>query len=92
MHYVSTVGQAASLHIFWFAFVYLILRQPVQRIQMEITLKRETIMAWDALPVRMKLHTPAQQDLVSKNRSTGHCFVLWTLLLSCDKAWVIVVS
>ncbi len=55
--------------------MYLVLRQPVKRIQMGITLKRETIMTWDALPVRMKLHTPAQQVLIFKNRSTGHCFV-----------------
>jgi len=59
---------------------------------MGITLKRETIMTWDALPVRMKLLTPAQQVLIAKNRSTGHCFSLWTLLLSCNETWVIVLS
>ncbi len=51
-------------------------RRLIQRIQMGITLKRETIMAWDALPIRIKLHTPAQHALISKNRNTGRLLCL----------------
>lgn len=72
MHNITMVRQAADCHIVQSAIVYLIvnsiLRQLVQRIQVGITLKRETITAWDALPVRMKLHTPAQQVTISNNR------------------------
>ncbi len=75
----SQYGQTSSwvTHCPVYACVFNSVRRLIQRIQMGITLKRETIMAWDALPVRMKLHTPAQHVLISKNTDTLVIVLSW---------------